>query len=85
MSKHIILGVHVSDRVKEIPSVQSLLTEFGCYIKTRLGLHQVDESKCSTKGILILQMFGDESKCFELKSRLNALEGVTVQDMVFEE
>jgi len=33
---HIILGVHITDRIKHVSSVQQALTEYGCYIKTRL-------------------------------------------------
>ncbi|MFA6175656.1 MAG: hypothetical protein WC765_03640 [Phycisphaerae bacterium] len=33
---HIILGVHITDRIKHVSSVQKALTEYGCYIKTRL-------------------------------------------------
>ena len=40
MKKHLILGVHITNRVKHVPEVQKVLTEFGCSIKTRLGLHE---------------------------------------------
>ena len=43
--KHIILGVHITDRLKEAVEVQKLLTVFGRYIKTRLGLHEVDRAE----------------------------------------
>ena len=41
--KHVILGVHINDRIREVQFVQQAFTEFGCYIKTRIGLHHVDE------------------------------------------
>ena len=44
---HLIFGVHVTDRAHQVPQVQKLLTEYGCNIKTRLGLHRVDEQVCS--------------------------------------
>ena len=82
--KHIILGVHITDRIKHVSQVQKLLTDYGCNIKTRLGLHEVSTKFCSPNGLLILEMFGDEKKCSELADQLNALEGVEVKSIVFE-
>ncbi|MGA2616018.1 MAG: hypothetical protein ABSF26_00330 [Thermoguttaceae bacterium] len=81
---HVIFGVHVNDRVREVPDVQKLLTEYGCHIKTRVGLHHVDERSCSPRGLILLEMFGDEGVCHELFARLAKIEGVEVQKMVFE-
>jgi hypothetical protein len=83
-SKHLILGVHITERLKHVATVQGLLSEYGCYIKTRLGLHEVSEKFCSPNGLLILEMFGDETKCKELGQKLNAVEGVEVQKMHFD-
>ena len=66
------------------PPVQKLLTEYGCNIKTRLGLHHVDEKGCSVRGLILLEMFGDPAVYGELKAKLAALDGVEVQEMVFE-
>ena len=41
---HVIYGVHVTNRTTQVPNVQKLLTEYGCDIKTRIGLHHVDEN-----------------------------------------
>ena len=40
--KHIIFGVHVTQRVDNVPAVQAVLTKYGCNIRTRLGLHDAD-------------------------------------------
>ena len=61
MAERIILGVQVTNRVEKILDVQTILTEYGCNIKTRLGLHEVTESHCSTVGLLILETYGDEA------------------------
>lgn len=37
--KHIILVIHLTDRIKHVDSMQKAFSEYGCYIKTRLGLH----------------------------------------------
>ena len=82
--RHLIYGVHLDDRVKEAPDVQKVFTEFGCYIKTRIGLHHVDDNLCSPRGLILLEMIGDEQKCEELKQRLQAMKGLEVKEMVFE-
>jgi len=81
---HLIFGVHVTNRANQVPQVQKLLTEFGCNIKTRLGLHRVDEQVCSPRGLILLEMFGDPAVCGQLKAKLSKLEGVEVQEMLFE-
>ncbi|MCF7957981.1 MAG: hypothetical protein K9M57_05975 [Phycisphaerae bacterium] len=81
---HIIYGVHITDRLEKISRVQSLLTEYGCNIKTRLGLHEVSTKACSANGLLILEMFGDTAQCEQLRDKLTSLEGVEVQQMIFD-
>ncbi|MGA2033734.1 MAG: hypothetical protein ABSG68_15885 [Thermoguttaceae bacterium] len=80
---HLIYGVHVTDRAHQAPNVQKLLTEYGCNIKTRIGLHHVDDKVCSPRGLILLEMFGDPAVCAEFKGKLSALEGVDVKEMVF--
>ncbi len=82
--RHIVLGIHVTDRVHHVPGVQDLLTEYGCSIKTRIGLHTVSENYCSPNGLILLEMAGPEQPVFELENKLKAIEGVDVQRMIFE-
>ena len=84
MDKHLILGVHVTDRVNHISEVQQVLTEYGCNIKTRLGLHDADKNFCSPTGLLILEMIAGNQAANEMKEKLNAIEGVEVQTMLFD-
>jgi hypothetical protein len=83
MEDHVILGVHVFDRMKKVPTVQTLLSEYGCNIKTRIGLHHVDENVCSPEGLILLELVGDRKLFDELAAKLAALGGVEVQKMVF--
>lgn len=85
VKKRIILGVQITNRVKNALEVQGILTEYGCNIKTRLGLHEVTDASCSTIGLLVLEMFGDVSTIKEMESRLKAIDGVVVKKMVFTE
>lgn len=80
---HVVMGVHITDRVRHVPDVQKALTDFGCYIKTRLGLHSVDDASCSPNGLLILELTSDHARTVELAERLTAIDGVEVQTMTF--
>jgi hypothetical protein len=82
MEKHLIFGVHLSNRVKQAQDVQDLFTSYGCNIKTRIGLHDTNAT-CSTGGVIVLEMHGDEAPCEELFSKLGAIEGVEVKKMQF--
>jgi hypothetical protein len=83
MQDHVILGIHIHNRMKEAPSVQALLGEFGCHIRTRLGLHETSETFCSGAGVILLELVGDRSQIDLLESKLSAVPGVAVQQMVF--
>lgn len=84
MNKKIIIGVQITNRIKNVPQLQALLSEYGCNIKTRLGLHEVGDANCSMKGLLLLEMFGEEAAILEMEKKLKEIEGVNIQKMVFE-
>jgi len=81
---HIILGIHVIDRIERAGDVQEVLSEFGCNIKTRIGLHDVANAECAPSGVILLEMFGTEDLVEECEQALAAIEGVDVKKMVFE-
>jgi hypothetical protein len=83
LAQHIIMGVHITDRIHHVRSVQEVLTEYGCNIRTRLGLHEADTGFCSPNGLLILEMTDDLAAAQKLTDKLSAIEGVEVQKMVF--
>ena len=84
MDKHIIVGVHITDRLENAVKVQQVLTEYGGNIKTRLGLHEVTGQKPNLNGLVLLEMVGEEKRCLSIQDRLSAITGVYVQRMVFE-
>jgi len=83
-ARHIVLGIHITDRAHHAHVVQDLLTEYGCSIKTRVGLHEVSDEFCSPNGLVLLEMAGDEKPIFELIDKLNAVAGVDTQKIVFD-
>ena len=77
-----ILGVHVAQRTKHTAKVQKILSEFGCSIRTRIGLHDAGDGFCSPNGLILLEVV---SRAGELAAALAQVPGVTVKKMVFEE
>jgi hypothetical protein len=82
--KHVILGVHITDRVQAVPDVQKVFTEYGCYIRTRVGLHDVDGKVCAPGGLVILDLICEEPVCCEMEQKLKAIAGIDVQKMTFD-
>ncbi len=84
LQKHVIVGIHVSNRLNDACDVQKVLTEFGCNIRTRIGLHDADGSYCSPSGVLLLELVGDDEHCNGLISRLSSMKGLEVKAMTFD-
>lgn len=84
MNNHLIFGVHITDRIHHVNKVQELFTEYGCSIRTRLGLHEAGSNFCSPNGLIILEMVADDAESHKLADELNALEGVEVKKMFFD-
>ena len=80
---HIILGIHITDRLKNAVEVQRVFTEYGCNIKTRVGLHDVDANVCSPSGVVLIEFFGTAAEAEAMASKVGAVEGVEVQTMAF--
>jgi hypothetical protein len=78
-----ILGVMINDPAKGADKIQSILTKYGCVIRTRLGMHDMDEEYASDTGLMLLELIGDMHECLRLENELLALDGVEVQKMVF--
>jgi hypothetical protein len=80
-----ILGIYITDRVQEVSAVQSILTKFGCTIKTRLGLHEVHNDVCARSGLILLELTGSKEEYVKLENSLLKVEGLVVKKMVFVE
>lgn len=70
-----IMVVKIESRREDSVKVQDVLTQYGCSIKTRLGLHET-ENICSDEGLLILQLTGDREEMTKLETALNELSHV---------
>jgi hypothetical protein len=78
-----IIGLLITDRIKEAGKVQETLTKHSNIIKTRLGFHEVSEDKCSRVGFIILQLSGNAQDHENLEGDLAQIGGVEMQRMVF--
>jgi hypothetical protein len=78
MGRNIIL-VLIGNRNDAAVNVQKVLTGWGCYIKTRLGIHDGVLENCSEEGLLFLEMVGDKEKHDELLRKLNLIKSVDAQ------
>lgn len=78
-----IMGVRLDNRIETAVEFQKVLTQFGCIIKTRLGLHEVSENKCAHNGIVLLEIINDEEGV-TFENELKKISGLEIQHMKFE-
>lgn len=78
MSKTIML-IMVGKRKETAVEVQTLLTKYGCSIKTRLGIHSAAGDQCTEDGLIILELAGDEKDHHELFNTLSKLKCLNVK------
>jgi len=79
---HIVLIIHVTDRLKKAPLIQKSLSRYGDVIRTRLGLHEVERDYSSPEGVLVLDIVS-EPKARQLQKTLNAIKGIETKLVVF--
>lgn len=73
-----IIGVRLENRIENSLEFQKILTDFGCDIRTRIGLHPQKDGICMNEGIILLEAIGEtEPLVKELSKRWE------VQTMVF--
>ncbi len=83
MKEIVILGIHITNRTKDVVLIQDILTKFGCSIKTRIGLHDADEDNKNSDGIILLELLGDKEEMLKLENALRNIESLKVQKMIF--
>jgi hypothetical protein len=81
--KRTIVGILVNDFAAQAMQVQGVLTEYGCLIKTRLGLHETSPDHCSPYGLVLLELVGDDAHMQRFFDALAQVNGIEVKRMVF--
>jgi len=71
-----IMAILVESRSSEAQKLQKVLSENGCVIKTRLGIHDTADDKCSDSGVIILNLTGTDEEIDSLEKELNSLKGI---------
>lgn len=80
----IIMGIQVASRENDAVQVQKLLTEKGCIIKSRIGLHDTSEKSCSPSGLILLEFAdGVEEEIKNLETELIKIDSVVIKKMEF--
>lgn len=77
-----ILGIRLDNRTQTAVDFQRVLTNFGCSIKTRLGLHEVADNKCAPNGLILLEVI-DDTEGEKLNGELLEIPGLELQSMKF--
>ncbi len=83
MDQLVILGLMVKEKEKHAVRLQDVFTKYGCSIKTRLGLNELDIPEAGDAGLIILELMGDIEECGRLENELHAIDGVKVRKMTF--
>ena len=83
MTETRILGLLISDRIKEAGRTQAVLSRHAKIIRSRLGFHEVSEDKCSRTGIMILHLTGIPAEWDILENELGEIGGLQVKQLSF--
>lgn len=83
MTETKILGLLISDRIKEAGRTQKVLTKFSRLIRSRLGFHELNENVCSRSGVILLQLTGKPEEWDTMVAELNEIGGLEIQQMSF--
>lgn len=82
--KKIILGIKIPSSYQHVKQIQELFQTYGNLIKTRLGIHDVEEENVSPYGIVLLETIGDLNEILSFEAKLKQLPEVQLQKMEFD-
>ncbi len=60
-----IIGIAVDNRREEAHKLQDILTNYGCMIKTRIGIHDMGEYKCLNYGIVLIEVIDKINEIYD--------------------
>ena len=78
----IILGVKTENRFESSECIQRVLTDFGCFVKTRLGLHDIKQGTCPKYALMLLEI-PEKEKAILIEKKLLDISGIEIQRMEF--
>jgi nitrate reductase NapAB chaperone NapD len=78
-----VIGIKITDRIKEAGLIQKILSSHAGVISTRLGFHELNIELCGREGFMVIHLAGQAEECDELTEKLKKTEGIIVREMVF--
>ena len=81
MNCYYIIGLRINHRHANAAKLQELLTQYGCSIRLRVGLHETSEVSCSDDGVILLQACGEAETIGNMMRACNDLDGVCAKLM----
>lgn len=78
-----VIGIKITDRIKEAGLTQRVLSHHSSVITTRLGFHEVTDEICSREAFIILHLKGNISDADRLIADLQKIGGIEIREMVF--
>ena len=81
-----ILGLYINHRLKDTLLLQNTLSKYGCIIRTRLGLNDINmtlDDKTNNGNIIILELVGSANEILNLERELMNIDGLQVDRMMF--
>jgi hypothetical protein len=84
MSCQNIIAMTLKGRSDNAVKVQQVLTENGCRIKARIGLHDGTGNACTNEGLIILQVCGEDEEIEAVTKALNAVDGVNAKHIALD-
>ncbi len=81
-----ILGLYINHRLKDALLLQNTLSKYGCIIRTRLGLNDINmtlDDKTNNGNIIILELVGSANEILNLERELMNIDGLQVDRMMF--
>jgi len=78
----VILGIKLNQRVENSLNFQKIVTQYGCSIQTRVGLHCAGNETCSPYGIILLEIV-DDIRADEIEKSLLEIDEIEIQKMIF--
>lgn len=80
MEREMIMAIRTDKRRENAEALQKVLTEYGCNIKLRLGLHEAG-NVCSESGLILLVLAEPKEDIAKLEDALKKLSGIQYKTM----
>lgn len=76
-----IMAIKLENRLDKATLVQNVLTRYGCFIKTRLGIpYHNGNIDCANSGLIILEIINQDA-LFDLKNELLQIGDISLNIM----